>query len=92
MPPNAMVYDGLAEVGVLIRRGLGPDRAGEWRLLPIGVNRMPAAISYLRRPGDRRYRAFKVDVLRIASGRIVEITTLGPAALLGPLGLPETLT
>jgi len=91
MPPNAMVYDGLAEVGVLIRRGLGPDRAGEWRLLPIGVNRMPAAISYLRRPGDRRYRAFKVDVLRIASGRIVEITTLGPAALLGPLGLPETL-
>jgi len=92
MPPNAMVYDGLAEVGVLIRRGLGPDRAGEWRLLPIGVNRMPAAISYLRRPGDRRFRAFKVDVLRIASGRIVEITTLGPAALLGPLGLPETLT
>jgi RNA polymerase sigma-70 factor (ECF subfamily) len=52
---------------------------------------MPAAISYLRRPGDRRFRAFKVDVLRIASGRIVEITTLGPAALLGPLGLPETL-
>ncbi len=52
MPPNPTVYDGLAEVSPLIRRGLGPDRAGDWRLLPIGVNRMPAAVSYLRRPGD----------------------------------------
>ncbi|HEY2878692.1 RNA polymerase subunit sigma-70 [Nocardioides sp.] len=91
MPPNPAVYDGLDEVSVLIRRGLGPDRAGDWRLLPIGVNRMPAAVSYLRRPGDSRYRAFKVDVLRIADGQIAEITTLGPARLLGPLGLPETL-
>jgi RNA polymerase sigma-70 factor (ECF subfamily) len=91
MPPNPAVYDGLAEVSVLIRRGLGPDRVGDWRLLPIGVNRMPAAVSYLRRPGDTRYRAFKVDVLRIEGGQIAEITTLGPAALLGPLGLPETI-
>ena len=53
---------------------------------------MPAAVSYLRRPGDSAYRAFKVDVLRIEEGRIVEITTLGPAALLGPLGLPGELT
>ena len=49
-------------------------------------------MSYLRRPGDTAYRAFKLDVLRIEDGRIAEITTFGPAALLGPLGLPETLT
>jgi RNA polymerase sigma-70 factor (ECF subfamily) len=91
MPPNPMVYDGLAAVSSLIRRGLGPDREGDWRLLPTGVNRMPAAVSYLRRPGDTVFRAFKVDVLRIEGGRIAEITTLGPAALIGPLGLPETL-
>jgi RNA polymerase sigma-70 factor (TIGR02960 family) len=91
MPPNPMVYDGLTAVSGLIRRGLGPDREGDWRLLPTGVNRMPAAVSYLRRPGDTVYRAFKVDVLRIEDGRIAEITTLGPAALIGPLGLPETL-
>jgi RNA polymerase sigma-70 factor (ECF subfamily) len=92
MPPYPTVYDGLPAVRPLIERGLGPDRDGDWRLLPTGVNRMPAAVSYLRRPGDSAYRAFKVDVLRIEDGRIVEITTLGPAALLGPLGLPETLT
>ena len=92
MPPYPNVYDGLAAVRPLMERGLGPNRDGDWRLLPTGVNRMPAAVSYLRRPGDTAYRAFKLDVLRIADGRIVEITTLGPAALLGPLGLPETLT
>jgi RNA polymerase sigma-70 factor (ECF subfamily) len=91
MPPNPLVYDGLAAVSTLIQRGLGPDREGDWRLLPTGVNRMPAAVSYLRRPGDTVFRAFKVDVLRIEGDRIAEITTLGPAALIGPLGLPETL-
>jgi RNA polymerase sigma-70 factor (ECF subfamily) len=92
MPPYPTVYDGLVAVRPLLERGLGPDRDGDWRLLATGVNRMPAAVSYLRRPGDTAYRAFKVDVLRVEGGRIVEITTLGPAALLGPLGLPETLT
>ncbi|HEX4688443.1 MAG TPA: RNA polymerase subunit sigma-70 [Nocardioides sp.] len=91
MPPYPMVYDGLDAVRPLIERGLGPDRDGDWRLLPTGVNRMPAAVSYLRRPGDTAYRAFKLDVLRVEDGRVVEITTLGPAALLGPLGLPETI-
>jgi RNA polymerase sigma-70 factor (ECF subfamily) len=91
MPPYPTVYDGLAAVRPLMLRGLGPDRDGDWRLLPTGVNRMPAAVSYLRRPGDAAYRAFKLDVLRVDDGRIVEITTLGPAALLAALGLPETL-
>jgi RNA polymerase sigma-70 factor (ECF subfamily) len=91
MPPYPTVYDGLEAVRPLMERGLGPDREGDWRLLPTGVNRMPAAVSYLRRPGDSAYRAFKLDVLRIEGGRIVEITTLGPAAVLESLGLPETL-
>jgi RNA polymerase sigma-70 factor (TIGR02960 family) len=91
MPPYPTVYDGLEAVRPLMERGLGPDRDGDWRLLPAGVNRMPAAVSYLRRPGDTAYRAFKLDVLRVEDGRIVEITTLGPAGVLGPLGLPETV-
>ncbi|MGC4112817.1 MAG: RNA polymerase subunit sigma-70 [Nocardioides sp.] len=92
MPPHPLVYDGLVAVRPLIERGFGPDREGDWRLLPTAVNRMPASVSYLRRPGDTAYRPFKVDVLRIEDGRIAEITTLGPAALVGPLGLPEVLT
>jgi RNA polymerase sigma-70 factor (ECF subfamily) len=91
MPPYPWRYDGLVAVRGLVERGLGPQREGDWRLLPTGVNRMPAAVSYLRRPGDTAYRAFKLDVLRVEGGRIAEITTLGPAALLEPLGLPATL-
>jgi RNA polymerase sigma-70 factor (ECF subfamily) len=51
---------------------------------------MPAAASYLRRPGDSQFRAFKLDVLRIENGRIAEITTFG-ARLFPALGLPPSL-
>ena len=40
---------------------------------------MPTAASYLRRPGDSKFRPFKFDVLRIENGSIAEITTFGPA-------------
>jgi RNA polymerase sigma-70 factor (TIGR02960 family) len=90
MPPYPWLYDGLGAVRPLLERAFGPHREGDWRLLPTGLNRMPAAASYLRRPGDTSYRAFKLDVLRVEGGRIAEITTFGPE-LLPDLGLPATL-
>jgi len=63
---------------------------GEWRLIPVGANRMPAAASYLRRPGDSEYRAFKIDVLRVDRGLIREITTFG-ATLFRAFGLPPAI-
>jgi RNA polymerase sigma-70 factor (ECF subfamily) len=63
---------------------------GEWRLLPVRANRMPAAASYLRRPGDREFRAFKFDVMRIEAGAIAEITTFN-ADLFPAFGLAPTL-
>ena len=45
--------------------------------LPTRANRLPAAASYLRRPGDSAFRAFKLDVLRVEGDRIAEITTFG---------------
>jgi RNA polymerase sigma-70 factor (ECF subfamily) len=51
---------------------------------------MPTAASYLRRPGDSEFRAFKFDVLRIREGVIAEITTFGPG-LFPVFGLPQTL-
>jgi RNA polymerase sigma-70 factor (TIGR02960 family) len=91
MPPYPWRYDGLVAVAPLMERAFGPDRDGDWRLLPTGVNRMPAAASYLRRPGDTAYRAMKLDVLRIEGDVIAEITTFGPA-LFSALRLPELLT
>ncbi|HEX3222784.1 MAG TPA: RNA polymerase subunit sigma-70 [Nocardioides sp.] len=90
MPPYPWRYDGLDALRPLLERAFGPGREGDWRLLPTGVNRMPAAASYLRRPGDSAFRAFKLDVLRVEGDRIAEITTFGPAPF-PALGLPETL-
>jgi RNA polymerase sigma-70 factor (TIGR02960 family) len=90
MPPNPMWFDGLAAVSALIERGFGPDRDGDWRLVPTSANRMPAAASYLRRPGDPEFRAFKLDVLRIEAGAIAEITTFG-YALFPQFGLAPAL-
>ena len=90
-----------AAVPVLLRRAgrhrapsletaFGAERDGDWRLVPTMANRMPTAASYLRRPGDTEFRAFKLDVLRIEDGTIAEITTFG-AALFPRFGLPPTL-
>ena len=59
-------------------------------MLPTAANRMPAAANYLRAPGDTEFRAFKFDVLRIAGGRIMEITTFD-ATLFDAFGLPATV-
>ncbi|MDY7103718.1 MAG: RNA polymerase subunit sigma-70 [Actinomycetota bacterium] len=90
MPPYPWVHVGIAELTPLLVRGLGPDRDGDWRLLPTAVNRMPAAGSYLRRAGDTVFRPFKLDVLRVRGAEIAEITTFGPAPF-DALGLPPSL-
>lgn len=77
MPPYPWRYDGLDELAPLLVRAFGPEKEGDWRLVPTMANRMPAAANYLRRPGDTLYRAFKLDVLRVKDDRIAEITTFG---------------
>lgn len=78
MPPNLLYFDGLEAIMPLIERSMGEDRDGDWRLVATRANRMPTAASYLRRPGDSVFRAFKFDVLRIEDDLIAEITTFGP--------------
>jgi RNA polymerase sigma-70 factor (TIGR02960 family) len=90
MPPRPFCFDGLEMIAPLIERALGPGRDGDWRLLSTRANRMPTAASYLRRPGDSEFRAFKFDVLRVEDGKIAEITTFGPE-LFGAFDLPQIL-
>jgi RNA polymerase sigma-70 factor (ECF subfamily) len=90
MPPYPVCYDGAGAIAPLLERAFGPDRDGDWRLVPTAANRMPAAASYLRRPGDAEFRAFKIDVLRTRGHLIAEITTFG-ASLFPAFGLPATL-
>ncbi|MGW5264625.1 RNA polymerase subunit sigma-70 [Microbispora sp. NPDC004025] len=62
----------------------------DWRGIATTVNRMPAAVLYLRTPGDPEYRLFAIAVLRIADGKVAELT--GFDATDKPwLGLPATL-
>ncbi|HEX2149205.1 MAG TPA: RNA polymerase subunit sigma-70, partial [Actinomycetota bacterium] len=77
MPPAPYVFEGLEQIARLMERAFGEERDGDWRLLPSMANRMPMAASYLRRPGDTVFRAYKSDVLRIRDGKIAEITTFG---------------
>jgi RNA polymerase sigma-70 factor (TIGR02960 family) len=90
MPPYPMVFRGLDGIAPLLERAFGPDRDGDWRLLPTAANRMPAAASYLRRPGDTLFRPLKLDVLRIEGDRVAEVTTFG-SGLFPAFGLPATL-
>ncbi|WP_229074886.1 RNA polymerase subunit sigma-70 [Actinoplanes sp. DH11] len=62
----------------------------DWRGVMTTVNRMPAAVLYLRTPGDAEYRLFVVAVLRVIDGKIAELTGF-EAADKPWLGLPPTL-
>ena len=87
MPPLPYCFQGTEAI-----RPLMADAAamGEWRLVPAGANQMPAAASYLRRPGDSVFRAFKLDVMRVEGPVIAEITTF-PADHFAAFGLQPTL-
>ncbi|WP_236005319.1 RNA polymerase subunit sigma-70 [Amycolatopsis pittospori] len=72
MPPEPHCYIGLEH---LARHARIAEEMGEWRAVGVDSNRMPAFASYLRRPGDTEFRAFKLDVLRVVDGRAIEFTT-----------------
>ena len=55
--------------GGLFQRGYD-----DWRGIATTVNRMPAAVLYLRTPDDPEYRLFAIAVLYIVDGKIAELT------------------
>jgi RNA polymerase sigma-70 factor, ECF subfamily len=91
MPPQPEHYLGRDAVAGVLRNVLEVDRIGDFHLVPVRTNRQPAAACYLRAPGDDEFRALALDVLRVADGRIVEITTFPPDTFAW-FGLPEVLS
>jgi RNA polymerase sigma-70 factor, ECF subfamily len=90
MPPQPTLYEGKAALARFFAEAFGPQAAGEFRLVATRANRHPAAANYIRVPGDTRFRAMSLDVLRFEKGQLAEITTFEPA--LFPLfGLPDVL-
>lgn len=87
MPPHPMRFFGVEEMLPLLQE---VSKSGEWRLVPSRANRHPAAASYLREWGGSEFKAFKIDVLRVAGDTVTEITTFG-AELFPEFGLPSVL-
>jgi RNA polymerase sigma-70 factor (TIGR02960 family) len=87
MPPFPMRFDGREHIRELMTRAAS---MGTWRLVPVRANRMPGAASYLLRPGDDTFRAFKFDIIRVRDGALAEVTTF-PPELFHSFGLPATL-
>ncbi|MFL5306370.1 MAG: RNA polymerase subunit sigma-70 [Polyangia bacterium] len=89
MPPRPLVYEGRDALTPLLTQAFSGGM-GTWKLVPAWANRMPAAVSYLLRPGDTQFRAFKIDVLRIEGDLVREITTFD-GRLVASFGLPAQL-
>jgi RNA polymerase sigma-70 factor (TIGR02960 family) len=90
MPPAPFLFEGREAILGSLTTAFGVESEGDWRLVPIVANRLPAAASYLRRYGETEFLAFKVDVLRIVDGGVAEITTFGASRFPG-FGLPPVL-
>ncbi|MFI6483228.1 RNA polymerase subunit sigma-70 [Nonomuraea sp. NPDC050663] len=91
MPPANLLFDGRQAIVTMWREALAGGHAGdEWRTVEIAANRQLAVANYARRPGESRFTAVNIDVLRFEDGLIAEITTFG-ADLLPAFGLETTL-
>jgi RNA polymerase sigma-70 factor (ECF subfamily) len=93
MPPHPLRYQGRHALTILFANYTQPGSMhypGSLRLVATAANRQPAAASYLRRPGDSKYRLLGLNVLDIEDGLVTGITSFG-VQLLGASGLPPTL-
>ena len=63
---------------------------GEWRAVQTRANHMPAVACYLKAPGEKAFRRFTLDVLRLEGDRVAEMTTFYGDAL-DRFALPATL-
>lgn len=93
MPPESGLYVGRdVVVGSWVEGGFGTGEHTDWRCLPTRVNRQPAVMVYLRRPGQDAYHAFAVDVLRVdEGGEVTEVLAFAAEQVDLAYGLPVTL-
>ena len=92
MPPEPGTWIGRdTVVGSWVKGGFGQTWFGDMRALETRANGTPAVACYLRRPGQPRYQALTLDVLRIQDGLIAEIVTFPLRPVLGAFDLPAEI-
>jgi RNA polymerase sigma-70 factor (ECF subfamily) len=94
MPPQPEVTRGRDPIVELWAPALaGPSGLGELLMVPVWMNRQPAAANYVRRPGDSAFHALAVDVLRVEDGLITDVLSFEHTEtfpVFDLLGLPAT--
>lgn len=91
MPPEPGVWIGRDTcVQAWVDGGFGTPEIGEFRTRATSANLQSAVANYVRKPGDRHFRLFAIDVLTIRDGLITEVTAFGGDAL-RPFELPPIL-
>ena len=91
MPPDAGVFVGRdAIIDSWTSALTGPERLGDFKMVPTKCNNQLAAANYLRGPGEEEYERLSLDVLRVEDGAIAEIVTF-PESVFDDFGLPERL-
>ena len=88
-PPAPVWYDGREAFIDASRRHAA---VGEYRAIPTSASLQPAVALYLRRPGDTRFRALALEVLRVEDGRIAEIVDFGDLSLFAKFGLTDSFS
>jgi RNA polymerase sigma-70 factor (ECF subfamily) len=93
MPPEPIAYVGRdAVVGSWVEGGFGSPPYDDFRCVVTRANGMPAVANYIRRPEEKHYRAFMLDVLRLDGGAIAEITAFDLSNLVDAFGVPPVLS
>jgi RNA polymerase sigma-70 factor (ECF subfamily) len=83
MPPLPTWWEGRDSIVTAMVEGPFQPEFGELRMLPTSANRQPAAATYRRPPGESRFLAIGLNVLRVEGGRLVELSSFACAPL-GP--------
>ncbi|WP_116200193.1 RNA polymerase subunit sigma-70 [Amycolatopsis circi] len=72
--PGTLIRTAKDAVDGWVTGGLFQRGHDDWRCIATTVNLMPAAVLYLRTPGDPEYRLLNLAVLRIVDGKIADLT------------------
>jgi RNA polymerase sigma-70 factor, ECF subfamily len=94
MPPYPNWFQGRDAVMAVLATSwdtASPYYPGRFRMVATLANRQPAAVAYVRRPGDPAYLPFAIGVLRIEDDRIQEITAFHDPGLFAAFALPREL-
>src|SRR5581483_2519648 len=94
MPPYPIWFAGRDAVMAALTESWDPDSphyVGRFRMRETRANGRLAVATYLRGPGEARYAAAAIGVVRIAAGRIAELTAFHDPGLFPAFGLPREL-